>query len=593
MKKLLSILAASTLIVSTPLSVVACGKTKDEVDGEFDFVYLQKELRNSVQEIFNANLKKDFDDYLFVSESNGNEKVDYPFGDKGIEWFIEFQEKLGDKESLEYIEVRKDISQIIRWENVESEISQKILTNINYKPILVDNKTPLRDGYEIKDMSFKTNGSDSFVVNIEIGANFYYLDETGQMVNDNLNNYKTSINIMKNSEDEVILNETKDTYVDEINSVENANSFLIESDTGRLEKTAALIDNKNDSNPIFKQLDSIIDSIDSSLEGVTINKDYKINTNKENIVDASLSEQRPKYKIGVSQYGSTYFTKALEGKPGAEQEFIDLCSMNKSKVLENTTRNRIENIEELAAKHGDFAEVINSYNLEYNLRYSSAGKLFESSLKRNNFKLNPEEDRSYIALFRASIENVSFTYNESVYELPTEQIVIKQRPKIGNSKDLYAKFISDAFYFNKLLFGFEEGWSLTDNPDYKYYLKKPESWKDIEPRTVMSAPDAMDDLVAANREAAAFLEPLDLHVAADNNSYGINYATEASFNEDGELYFWDSANNVKNLNSIKVSFYSPEFIEIRQGKLFFGFNVRGDVSTYTTPYETPTKWILK
>ncbi|WP_338972126.1 hypothetical protein [Spiroplasma endosymbiont of Panorpa germanica] len=56
MKKLISILAATSLVVAAPLSVAACGKKPPKIDDEYDYTTLLNNLVELCQQIFEKNM---------------------------------------------------------------------------------------------------------------------------------------------------------------------------------------------------------------------------------------------------------------------------------------------------------------------------------------------------------------------------------------------------------------------------------------------------------------------------------------------------------------------------------------------------------
>ncbi|AXK51719.1 lipoprotein [Spiroplasma alleghenense] len=576
MKKLLSILGVATLVVSAPLSVVSCKKQKVTNENEFDYEALKNNLFEATQQIFNSTLKNDFDNYFFVSQDGGDNGVDYPFGDKGIDWFITNEEKITNLDSNESLEVQKDISEIINWDKLEEEINSEILSNVNYKPILVDGKTPLKDGYTIEDIRVVSNdGKDSVAIYVTIGANFYFLNEKQEQQVERLIDFKTSITITENKLDAISLNEIKNNYVDTLNSVENANSFEIKSDKGNLRKTAESINEKHSSNEVFNQFKNIIGEIKFKDELVSFDDNFIIETNKKDTVDAVVyfSRVTDTWLNSNSECMKT-IQSALRGNKSDELKLIEELSSNDSKWKPNYVYQTIGNIKELSAQYKDFSEIWNSFNLEFNLMNKS--KTFKNSLNNSNFKLNPNEERNYIALFRSTISSVKFTYKGKTYDLPDEQIVVKQRPKSENTKVLYKQFITDSFHFQQQFFGYNDG--LVDQSN-QFVLNKPTSLMSTSPGKVLNAIEVLDLLVEANPKAAAFLEPLDLNLEiCEDHNIGNAPTSKMTFNKNGDIFFWRSANPTDYWFNLKNYFFPADQLGPSYNyKDFFTLGNRNDV----------------
>ncbi|AXK51750.1 hypothetical protein [Spiroplasma alleghenense] len=594
MKKLLTILATSTMVISTPLSVVACKKTKTDIDNEFDYQALQQELRNSVQQIFDSNLKNDFDDYFFVDENGGDNGAEYPFGKNDIVWFRSNQEEISKLNSPESKEVQESINKIINWNKVEAEINSLILTNINYKPILVSGKSPLKDGYYIQSLEVKEDlETKDIKVIISIGANFYYLNERQETQNDSLNNFKTSITILNKPSAEE-LNKIKNDYQNALNTEENANSFVYTSDKGNLENSSQSINDRNEGKEIYNQIESILDNIDGKTK---FNNDFLINTNKDDIIDGSVNATSAKWYWEGGNFGNKDAIEtlklALRGDEQAEEKFIEECSKNGSTWQVNEAKRFVKNIEELSAQYNDFAEVFNSFNLNFNLQKSSA---FKNSLKNSNFKLeldDESDERNYIALFRANIDDIYFEYSGKKYELPTEQIVIKQLP-FTNTIELYKKFVQDSFDFQKQMLGFNDNLVQEDNPNFFFYINRPDAWKTIEPTTPIPANEGLEQLLEANPEATKYLVDLDLTInVSDSAAWSNSPFKFISFNKNNDLYFYKDLSNTKYSFRLRTWFFSSGLIyKNNASKTDFSLQYRNDFRVITVN-ETISAWKLK
>ncbi|AXK51768.1 lipoprotein [Spiroplasma alleghenense] len=575
MKKLLTILGATSLVVSAPISVVACKKKVDpNTDEEFDYQYLQKELKATVQGIFDSSLKSDFDDYFFVSfEKGGDNGVDYPFGKRNKEWIKNNKKNIENMESTQSQEMQNYIKDLIHWNKVESEIIKNVLSNVNYKPILVDGKTPLKDGYFIDSIKIEEKDEDGpLSVYIAIGASFYFLNSNHEIEVENLNLFKTSITILGKEIEAQDLNEVKNIYKDTLNSVENANSFEIKSDKGDLFSTAEAINQKTESNLVFQNLQNILNNVQWNEEPIDFNNDWKINTNTNNIINASISYPNNYVYWDPSAYNPEpeavkTLQSALKGDKQAEKYFIEELSSNDSRWMKSRINDYIKNIKELETEFNDFSESLNSFNLEYMLSINSE---FQASLKNSNFKLEPIKQRNYIALFRSTIDDISFKYNGFNYELPKEQIVIKQLPECENTKVLYKKFITDSYNFQKEFFGFNDKELQEDNADWKFYLNKPEEMKDIKPMTLMDYEDSFDLLLKANQKAADWLEPLGLTTRVNQSASDSNISfKKMTFNQEDEIYFCDNMSDKGRWLTLKTWFFSFEASRTGVYKTYF------------------------
>ncbi|AXK51766.1 lipoprotein [Spiroplasma alleghenense] len=599
MKKLLSILGATSMVVSAPLSVVACKKkVNPDIGEEFDYQSLQKELKDTVQGIFDSILKSDFDDYFFVSfEKGGDNGVKYPFGERDEEWIKNNKENIENMESKESEEMQNYIKDLIHWNIVESEITNNVLSNVNYKPILVDGKTPLKDGYFIDSLKIEEKEENGpLSVYISIGASFYFLNSNQEIEVENLNLFKTSITILADEEEAFDLNEVKNIYKDTLNSVENANSFEIKSDKGDLFGTAEAINQKTEGNLVFQNLQNILNNVQWAGKAINFNNDWKINTDTNNIIDSSVNPPTNNLywdRDGIGKpEGLKTLKLALKGDKQAEEDFIEELSSNDSEWMSTGVSKYIKNIKELEVEFDDFSESLNSFNLEYNLKENYT---FNSSLKKSNFKLEPRNQRNYLALFRSTIDDIGFWYNETFYELPKEQIVIKQLPECENTKVLYKKFITDSYNFQKEFFGFNDTELQEDNTDWKFYLNKPEEMKDIEPMTLMDYEESFDLLLKANQKAADWLEPLGLTTGVNYSAAsGNDYFSKMTFSQNDEIYFCYSMSSNNYYLTLKTWFFSFNTSKTQIYKTYFEFGARTDHRIDMTGYsKSNSGWWFK
>ncbi|AHI54327.1 hypothetical protein SSABA_v1c09290 [Spiroplasma sabaudiense Ar-1343] len=129
MKKLLSILASTTMVVSAPLSVVACGDGTGKQDKDWDFDSTAIDLKREIRRFYQASLTRDFQDYFFTNqediekenifESISLSKLDEIVGDKS---FVAL-----NSDSKDFKNFASDLEKLTNFDNLKKRPTKRLL----------------------------------------------------------------------------------------------------------------------------------------------------------------------------------------------------------------------------------------------------------------------------------------------------------------------------------------------------------------------------------------------------------------------------------------------------------------------------------
>ncbi|AXK51745.1 hypothetical protein [Spiroplasma alleghenense] len=506
MKKLLSILAASSLIITMPLAVVSC--KKPDVAERFDYSNLINTFVAETIVIFQTEIYEAFKPWNNISEKQLPETMT-------LEEIIAHEDDFNDHSSIYYKKVSNEIYKIINIGEINKSINKEITSNINYQPILIDKASPLKNGITIENISPVVKGKNC-TLNIEMSADIFYKDSNG-----NNDFQKTTtfafINIFESPD---ILGAAKligDRYNDIINGTQ-ANDYSFIGDKGDLDNTAEDLQKNSDVlSFVSKKIAAIsTEDISSSLNPSIVYNETKVNVNKTSFSDAGRFESI----FGNQNASITPFTqyktalKALSGDRASEELFLSNIKTNnpeKSWLFSHVSAfndQYTENAVAASKRDPSIALAINPYNLDYN--FANDGSAIKWALERqgSKFALNMENDKKTIALFGVDVSGAAYYLEGQKYDLPEQKIVYRQVTSYSSTSDLYKKFIDDAYQYQKAFVGLK-GRALDENPQYQhFYLKKIEGIFSWELYKELNWEQYGEDLMAANPEANEYSKDL-------------------------------------------------------------------------------------
>ncbi|AXK51744.1 hypothetical protein [Spiroplasma alleghenense] len=506
MKKLLSILAASSLIITMPLGVVSC--KKPDVAERFDYSNLINKFVAETIVIFQTEIYEAFKPWNNISEKQLPDTIT-------LEEIIDHEDDFSDHSSIYYKKVSNEIYKIINIGEINKTINKEITSNVNYQPILIDKASPLKNGITIENISPVVKGKNC-TLNIEISTDIFYKDSNG-----NNDFQKTTtfafINIFESPD---ILGAAKligDRYNDIINGTQ-ANDYSFISNKGDLDNTAEDLQKNSDVlSFVSKKIAAIsTEDISSSLNPSVVYNETKVNVNKTSFSDAgrfeSIFGNQNASITPFEQYKTAL--KALSGDRSSEELFLSNIKTNnpeKSWLFSNVSAfndQYTENAVAASKRDPSIALAVNPYNLDYN--FASDGSAIKWALERqgSKFALNMENDRKTIALFGVDVSGAAYYLEGQKYDLPEQKIVYRQVTSYSSTSDLYKKFIDDAYQYQKAFVGLK-GRALDENPLYQhFYLKKMEDLAFWDTYKELNWELYAERLMSANPEADKYSKDL-------------------------------------------------------------------------------------
>ncbi|AHI53515.1 hypothetical protein SSABA_v1c01030 [Spiroplasma sabaudiense Ar-1343] len=402
MKKILSFLGTTSIVVSAPLSAVAC-RSIDKIKEEFDFELLKNQMMETINTIFQEYLSSDFENFYFIEEGTKAPLEKYLVAD-----LIANKEEIESKGSA-FFELSESIKGIINWQKILKEVNQEVVTNVQYRQLLIDGQNPLKNGYEISEITIEPKANDTAVtINLKIQADVWFLDKIQEQAFETIY-FTNQISIFEESQDVEKLTSIQKKYKAEINSSEIANSFFYNSDHGDLEETARNISSdKEIKNQIINIVEEIIED-----ENLVINKDFLIKPSaNDSLQSASPVTDEPNLDDLID-----LMIDAM--KSGSKEDFEDVAS----KILISENELYFEFYDTIGIdppKDSKTSNLINPYYLDFKYN-STLDSLFKMALviQGNKFKIDPEnDDINTIAIFKTEISKIKLEYKNSSFELP-------------------------------------------------------------------------------------------------------------------------------------------------------------------------------
>ncbi|AXK50942.1 hypothetical protein [Spiroplasma alleghenense] len=593
MKKLLSILATTTLVISAPLSVIACGKTRPEVNDEFDYQKLLNEFLMTATNIFNQNLQDDFSDIYFLSKSDAE--------DQFLEFnFEEAWESLSDSGNKEY-KLPKDhpeffkISSILKSkadiQKIRAEAQKEILQNVNYKAILKDGKNPFTSNIEVEEITLveKYSDKDQRILGIEYNLStvLEHLDAKQNFQISTIN-YKSSITIFEDIDTAEIFKQGAEKTDEIITSDKYSNSFNFFSNNGNEEAINKNISQLSNFKELFEE--EIKGDIKKELDNEKIDfetNNIKFTTNKGwNCITDQTSSGGTNYYFSQKTEWANKVKKAL--RLGGDE--IDTLANNNS--LYNPADVSKELVEYLKTDT-ESSKYINTFNLWHRYHKAFVIKL-EQKVKNKKINLKEEMNTSFqrrlIGLHGYQVGGINLVYtpnfgNQISLELPEQFIVNKQYTTFDNTQELYNEWLRVNFLFQREFLGFtQKDSSISEEDyDYTYEFKKP---KEFDVEIVPGESYKLSDFFKPIYEQT--FEKIKNSNLANGVDKPEDYINSLNFfhrpgyfkvNKEGYIFMFENDGNLIEINSV-MTYWTESYYEFpNQGKgfLFFHTLFRDDI----------------
>ncbi|AXK51740.1 lipoprotein [Spiroplasma alleghenense] len=571
MKKLLSILASTSLIVSAPLAVISCKDTGKK--NEFDYDQVLNEFISEVSTIFQSQVSKAFKKYSMLDEKDLEEETGYT-----VKLLKENKDDLKRPQSKFYKDTAELVMTIIPVDLINEELRLTVSQNLNYNPVLVDKNTPLKNGIQITKFDLIEKG-DNVTLLSTVSADVVYKEKNNEKSVRTISSVQ-QINIFGKEDIAVTAKAIEEKYSLALND-KLANSMIFESDKGNLDNTARTISQSTEVILDLKQ--KITDELAGQTSALIVTDKLALEINDKLFVDSSRFETKTVFDENEDTAARQALMSALRREtPTAVDDFLKGIRGNGSAWIQHVIPDDSYSEEMKKAIESDptISEAINQYNLKSNFIQN---RQLQTILKvqNSNFALDMKKDKLTIALLGFKVKGVQFSLDGYNFDFPDNTIVYRQQTTFENTLSLYDEFMKDAFLTQSSFVGLENT-SLISNPFEVHQLEWPVSWTktntvDME---LFLEGSRTDELIRANYRAVANAQPLDLTTVFRSNTTRKceNYMY---VNENGYLITYEGVKAKTNESALRTYFFSSG--ASNWNKVSFTFNKRSSRNTFSVP----------
>ncbi|AXK51543.1 lipoprotein [Spiroplasma alleghenense] len=489
MKKLLSILSASVLVASAPLSVVACKKTiVDEITP--DYSQSLKEFLDLLKSIFKENMQRQFKDLQILNAQEAKDKfegldIDYLWNllQNNTE---NTKEYIFEKDSEEFIKLSDFLQNQVNFTVIQNDILNKVLNNPDYQKFLINKETPIRnlvniDKIVLTDKSGVANQrivAIDFQISTEI--NFLNLEqkETTQETT-----FSSTITILEDIDISDDVKEISNDLSDKITNDEIANKFFFTSNSANTFETATQLNKLTNFEDIFKN-QIAADVLGSSQFKFKLDEVKYENPEKYTIL-ADLTAP-----VDIPFNWSKDFDKVNLIKAGLKNGGSTLDNL----AIEHAQRNSIFNnnsiypeLAQYLKEDPESSEIINLYNLWEHLKRGTQTSAFRTLLANKGIELDKghetQEQRRTIGLFGTQITGIKLVYQPEVgpeieFEMPEQFVVNKQLTSFSTTQELHNEFTRANLLFMREAYGFNQKDNSVgeNNFDYTFEFQTPNAF---------------------------------------------------------------------------------------------------------------------
>ncbi|WP_338972172.1 hypothetical protein [Spiroplasma endosymbiont of Panorpa germanica] len=467
MRKILLVLSSISILIATPLTVVAC-KDKAVTDNkEYDYFGARAQMLSEITNIVNTGLEQDLNKYYFMSkQSQDLEKFQYINFNKIIDKINNQDGELEIASSdPDFSSFSDELKTLVRWETITNSVQKNVANNINYRPMIVSGRNLLTSNYSFKSISISSTNSGSIAgLNFEINWPVNILDVNGKNSFHDIN-YVSRISIFSDENEYVSISNLNESITSAVKSSQVGNNFSFISNSGDLFENIRRLKN----NEVGTKLNKFFQ--DSVLESASNLKDVKFNYNSFNLNSDifSVVNAAPHFlRSGSQWYSQSNANDAALIKPALINGGADLQKLADATIRYDSKFNSIIGPRSNAPANilnklseNDFWGFNNLY-LKNNIE-TSYNKLFDNLIKASGSDFSISEDNlidgKALAVYPVHVRNAVVSY-ESV---STEKINITLPPfiifaKQFHNKDSSKKFVSDWVSANielyRELFGF-------------------------------------------------------------------------------------------------------------------------------------------
>ncbi|AHI54285.1 hypothetical protein SSABA_v1c08860 [Spiroplasma sabaudiense Ar-1343] len=593
MKKLLSILAVTTMVVSAPLSAVACGRNKDRVVDDYDYDLILNELISSVREIVFSNINRDLANYYFIDEEDepslGLDFLTF----KNLEKIIRDANLENEKEGInikagseEFNSITDEITNWINWGKIQNEVQNFINSSINYRQVLYDGESPIQNFYSIEEINLKMLDEDLLRLSFAIDLPISFKDKNGNKGFEHFgSNYEINFIGMPDLADE--LNSIAEQVRKQLITEEIANKFEYISDSADDIKVQKGSEKNSNFSEVFDQITSEI-----KLE----NESLTIDNSKINLSSKILSAS------GTQTYNVTKVKWEDDEKKDPRVKDVKdyfirdkISSDELSELMAKNNSSYIAIFEPEGFKDdGVSSDAVSVYGVLYNLGSTTfKNKVAETGTK---FEIDPENenDKRVIGVIGMDVGGFYVNYqnplNETIsFKMPNNYVFCRQKTSFNNTKELFKDFVKVTMEFNKFFYNLDSNdedftWRLNLPPNLPLESLKFNKKYDIRTYFDELIFSEMDNFKANNPESKIeeYLNGyylLGTSFEVDEQGYIRFYSGENNFDLNSLTFYWRNADSNFTTNGINMS-----------AKSYFGYADCKGVDG-----KGPTKWqfILK
>ncbi|AHI54324.1 hypothetical protein SSABA_v1c09260 [Spiroplasma sabaudiense Ar-1343] len=613
MKKLLSILAATTMVVSAPLSVVACGDgTGDKVDPEWDFDKTKNEFTREVSRVYQNSLAKDYSDYFFTNQQDiDKEKLFENISLTSLDKMVGSDSmKILTPGSSDFNKVASDLEKITNIDNLKKSADQEIVKNVNFKPMLIDGQNPFNNSkVEFSAISVIKMDKNAFSIQFKTESNFYYKDSTGDKVVDKVY-YQSSITIFeeRNTSEEMKL--ISKTLTEKINSTSYANSYNFESVDGRVDKNVEdMAKNSNVKNRFLAATDEVKKS----------NADwsnYEFKTDNLTIV-GNVEDFNAANFYGDSAYIKT-FSDEFRGKTGNSSsnsldKFYD--EISKSSLSQEYLKDFAKSWDDesvMTSKEQDFERPRldpKFYNEGWTHAFNSSPTINDLRVYKNiidaspNFKINDSDsklasntDNKLLGFYLVETSGIYLEYKSTItsttvkVEMPKNQIGVRQISPIDTKKVVENFFASQITTYREM-FGYNGGGSTRD----QYNIVLPPSLSELKRNTFYGAEEIMLPAYEFAKEKVIENHPeYKMYLNHFSMGYSLTLQERLSYvkiGQNNELSFYDNKKGIYGLTEFLPADFKPCSSFFSKGSLGY-LNIIGGFGFTMPAFTQNTEWVF-
>ncbi|WP_338972176.1 hypothetical protein [Spiroplasma endosymbiont of Panorpa germanica] len=566
MKKLLSVLAASSMMVVAPLNVISCKKEeKDLVIDEFDFAKLFNQYIADVSTVYENEIFESFLKYSWITteelESTGI----------SLNELIQNQDDLKNPKSNLYLKISKEIYNIMPVNQVNRKLASTVTNNVNYSPILVDTDTPLKNGINIESMTLHEKG-DNLTLAVKLTSDVFYKDPFGNRSYQQIFTM-VSINVFAKPDEAKAAKKVSDIFFKTFNG-ENSNQYEFLSDSGNLSLTESEINKDNKKLQSIKdEIDNMdISSVDFRFNPKMVTSGVTLQSNSSATTDSSSFKSES--NLGIDSQRGILLNSALSGHKIDEDKFLRMIQDENLDWMKQIIGSGEWNDKMLEAAVTDpkMSKAINQYNLSQNIENNNVFQSILSS-QSSEFAIDLERDKLVIAVFGVKINKVKFELSNQLYDLPTQTIFYRQKTKYLDTSSLYKDFMEAAFRFQQEFMGLKGSEPDPDINSQTYFIPISSSYMPI-----MS--NSRDRLTHYRFLSEEIFEPF--HQENQNDKFKMSHKlvqnetdkipTYYYVNSENEQNIWFTEGFEKGLNqtSLKTYFFSSGLTD--KNKLCYYFD---------------------